>query len=122
MIKRYFWLTVAFAACIGCSQPKEPTVAAAPSELEKTGEEVRLAQAQLAQSVKPPMDEEKAKQAAARHLALKQIRWGKPVSVSQDEQQFYVSYQTPEQELRLIGSRVLLVNKSTGVVTPQKRR
>lgn len=115
-------LMISLTTWSACSSKEEPEVQTAASELERTSEEVRRAQIQLAQSVKEPMDKDAAIQSASRHLALKQVRWGKPTAVREDEEAFYISYQTPEQELRMIGARVLIVNKTTGVVTPQKRR
>lgn len=107
---------------VACSSaPKEPEVEQVDA-LEQTQLEVKRAQAELAQSARKPVDAEKAKQLAARHLAIKQVGWGKPVSVEEDEEHFYVTYQTPEQELRLIGARVLIVDKHSRVVTAQKRR
>jgi hypothetical protein len=65
---------------------------------------------------------EKAKQLAFKHLALKQVKWGEPTSTREDENNFYLSYKTPEKELKLIGSRVIIVEKESGVVSIQKRR
>ena len=91
-------------------------------EIQRSQAEVRRAQTQVEQEVTSRMTSEQAKQLAARHLALKQTTWGKPQAVSEDEQHFYVSYETPQPEFRLIGSRMLIVNKETGLVSPQKRR
>ena len=85
-------------------------------------EEVKQVQTDVEQNVSTPMTEERAKQLAARHLALRQWRWGRPHAVSEDEDNYYVAYETPERERRLIGERVLLVSKDTGVVKPRKRR
>lgn len=108
-----------FSACTTGSEPKVEKVG---DELQQTQLEVERAQAELAQSVVKKMDEDRAIQLAARHLALKQVRWGKPVSVAEDDERFYVTYQTPKQELRLIGARVLIVDKDSRIVTAQKRR
>ncbi len=69
-----------------------------------------------------PMTKEEASKLAHTHLALKQHNWGEPQSVEEVGDKYYVSFKTPQQELRLIGQRVLIVDKDSGVVTFQKRR
>jgi hypothetical protein len=56
------------------------------------------------------------------HLALKNWTWGKPQDVVERDGKFYVYYSTPEKELRVLGPRVLVVDKASNVVTVQKRR
>lgn len=118
----YSLLAVILLALVACSFGQEPVVEQVGSELERTQLEVKRAQAELAQSIKKPIDKDRAIQLAARHLALKQVRWGKPVAVEEDEDRFYVTYQTPQQELRIIGARTLLVDKDSRIVRAQKRR
>jgi hypothetical protein len=72
-------------------------------------------------SVKP-MTKEDASKLAHTHLALKQHNWGQPLSVEEVGDKYFVAFKTPQQELRLIGQRVLIVDKHSGVVTFQKRR
>lgn len=91
-------------------------------ELNRGQQDILRGQAQVEQEVENRMSAERAKQLAARHLALKQTSWGKPVSVTENEQFFFVSYETPQRERRLIGSRVITVNKATGLAVAQKRR
>lgn len=68
------------------------------------------------------IDKELAAKLAAKHIALKKWSWGEPKEVVDQGNQFWVFYNTPEKELRLIGSRVLVVEKDSGVVYIQKRR
>jgi len=68
------------------------------------------------------MTEKQAKKLAKRHLALRNRTWGDPTSVVEQEEKFYVYYDTPEREMRLLGARALMVNKETRVVSTQKRR
>lgn len=63
-----------------------------------------------------------ARKAAERHLALRNVRWGEPKEVEEQEKHYLVHYPTPEQELRLIGERVLVVEKQSGVVFVKPRR
>ena len=106
---------------VACAQ-KGPKTDPSREDIARNQQEVERAQVEVERQVKERMSVERAKQLAARHLALKQTSWGKPISVREDEQNFYVSYETPSSERRLIGTRVLKVNKLTSVVTAQKRR
>ena len=91
-------------------------------QLKNDIEAVNSTQETVEEKMQAPIDEEKAKSLCERHLALKGRRWGDPTKVSEDEDWFYVSYETPKQELRLIGDRTLKVDKETGVVSWRKRR
>ena len=68
------------------------------------------------------MTEESARKLASKHLALKKRSWGKAKSVSEREGKYYIGYETPERERRLLGQRVLIVDKDSGVVSYMKRR
>jgi len=70
----------------------------------------------------PEISKDRALKLAQTHLALKNWSWGDPESVSEREGKYYVYYKTPERELRLLGARVLIVDKATQVVSAQKRR
>lgn len=59
---------------------------------------------------------------AQTHLALKKASWGVPGEVAERDGKYYVIYDTPEREQKLIGPRVIVVDKSTGVASFQKRR
>lgn len=59
---------------------------------------------------------------AKRHLALKNRDWGEIAGVQEDENYYRVAFKTPTQELRLIGQRMLLVKKETGLVSVVQRR
>lgn len=111
-------LSVYYAACAQNGAPTGPS----QEDISNSRQEIERAQAQAEQQISERMSPDRAKQLAARHLALQQTSWGKPVGVTEDEERFYVSYETPQTERRLIGSRMLVVDKETGVVTSQKRR
>lgn len=65
---------------------------------------------------------ETAAKLAETHMALKNWSWGQPQEIVEREGKFYVYYPTPKNELRILGPRVVIVDKATGVVTVQKRR
>ena len=65
---------------------------------------------------------ERAKQLAEQHLALRKRSWGEAQHVREDTTSYYVSFETPKQELLLLGPRVLVVDKATGAVVTQLRR
>ena len=65
---------------------------------------------------------DRAEKLAEIHVALKGWHWGEPQEITERDGKFYLSYKTPEKELRLVGARVLMVDKETGVVSTQKRR
>ena len=113
-------LAGALALTLVCGCEKKPN----PEDVKiaEAGESVRRSQALVVQKMDDSISAERARQLASRHLTLKQVNWGEPVATREDEDHFYVSYQTPERELRLIGARMLLVDKRTGVVSVQKRR
>lgn len=85
----------------------------ANSEIAKTG---------LVQESPTEMTEEVAVKLAKKHLSLKNWSWGKPESVREEDGRFYLSYETPERELRIIGARVLVVDKESKLVKVRKRR
>ncbi len=68
------------------------------------------------------MTKEQAEKIAGIHVALKGWRWGEPQEVVEKEGKFYLSYKTPEKELRLVGVRTLTVDKETGIVSLPRRR
>ncbi len=125
-------LTLLFGACAnneapGVEDKAEPEVAksAADSLVDKSSEEVASGtetedSAELIEN--DAMKKRLAKRRAQNHLALKQVSWGEPESITEDEESFYVHYETPKRELRLIGQRTLIVDKESGLVTYQKRR
>lgn len=76
----------------------------------------------LASNERPSMTAEAASKLAQRHLSLKNWSWGEPKEVVEREGKFYLSYETPPTELRIIGARVLIVDKDSKVVSVQKRR
>lgn len=59
---------------------------------------------------------------AKRHLALKNRDWGNISKVQEEEGYYRIAFETPVQEKRLIGQRVLLVNKDSGLVSVVQRR
>lgn len=75
-----------------------------------------------ATQAKEAMTKETAARLAAAHLSLKQLNWGEAENVVDKGDAFLVFFKTPEQERRLIGPRVLVVNKETGSSIIQKRR
>lgn len=68
------------------------------------------------------VSEEGAVKLAQRHLALKNRSWGKIVDVAEEENRYYVMFETPKREMRLLGQRKLIVQKKNGLVRPHKRR
>ncbi len=104
----------------GCSSSNKEVVES--DSLTQAKEELRRAQIQVEQDMGQEITLDRAKQLASTHLALKQARWGEPTATREDEEKYYFTYETPEKEMRLIGHRVLMVDKQTGVVTYQKRR
>ena len=59
---------------------------------------------------------------ASNHLALKKRNWGEIENIVERDKEFHVYYPTPAQELRLLGPRVLIIDKTTGTAAVQKRR
>jgi hypothetical protein len=68
------------------------------------------------------VSEEDAVRLAQRHLAIKNRSWGKVVDVSEEDNRFYVMFETPKREKRLLGQRKLIVEKRNGLVKAHKRR
>lgn len=66
--------------------------------------------------------ESQAVKLAQRHLALKSRDWGSIAKVQEEEDYFRIAFETPTQEKRLIGQRVLLVHKDNGLVSVVQRR
>ena len=68
------------------------------------------------------MTTSEASKLATQHLALKNRSWGNVTKVTEGADGYEVHFETPEKELRLLGERVLMVDKESGLVTPRKRR
>jgi len=63
-----------------------------------------------------PISIDKAAQLAEVHLALRNVRWGKPSERTEDETRFVFTYDTPVAEQRVLGLRRISVDKKTGLV------
>ena len=122
MNARLLFLIFAFSIYYIACAKNGPKTVPSQEEITQGQQEVQRAQTLVEQQVEERMTADRAKQLAARHLALKQTSWGKPTGITEDEDNYFVSYETPQRERRLIGSRVLIVNKHTGLVVAQKRR
>ena len=123
MNSRLLVLLVCFAvyqlACTnGSTTPAEAPLAKTKVE----GETIALAETEKMEEKQVEMTALKAKRLASTHLALRQTSWGKPTAISEDEVNFYLSYETPKRELRILGERMLTVEKSTDIVRVRKRR
>lgn len=70
----------------------------------------------------PTITDADAKRLAEQHLALRKRSWGTPKSVSEHDGSYFVGFETPEQELRLLGPRMVIVDKTTGAASVQMRR
>lgn len=81
------------------------------SQAEKTGEK----------NVAVPSPDE-AKRLAEQHVALRKRSWGQAKEVSEHGESYWVSFETPDQELRLLGPRIIVVDKQTGAAAVQLRR
>ena len=80
------------------------------------------AEPQVAQEIVKVENQHQAVKLAQRHLALKNRDWGNISGVKEDENYYRVSFETPKQELRIIGQRVILVKKENGLVSVVQRR
>lgn len=65
---------------------------------------------------------EEAMRLAEQHVALRKRSWGSPKDVSEQDGAYYVGFDTPEQELRLLGPRLIIIDKKSGVAKTQVRR
>lgn len=65
---------------------------------------------------------EKAAKLAQRHIAIRNYNWAEVSRVVDQEDSFRVEFETPQQEVRLLGQRVLMVDKNNGLVSVIKRR
>ncbi len=118
-------ITLLFGACANNEAPNidtkanpqgvaEDTKTTASDKLESTSKE--------AAEKKHLAAERLAKKRAQKHLALRQVSWGDPLTTTEDEDSFFFHYETPKRELRLIGQRTLIVKKESGLVSYRKRR
>jgi len=59
---------------------------------------------------------------ARKYLSEKNLTWGEPIGSGEEGDNLYLSYETPFAEKKVLGVRVIQVNKRTGEITVQKRR
>ena len=64
----------------------------------------------------------RAKKLAMRHIAIRNYNWSDVSRVTEQDDSFRVEFKTPQQELRLLGQRALMVSKDNGLVSVVKRR
>jgi hypothetical protein len=107
-------LLLLFGACAN-NESASPEESAVP--LESVSQESATAPA-----ANTAMSKSDAERLAQKHLAIKQVSWGKPSEVVEEDEKYLVHYETPKRELRLIGQRTLIVEKESGLVSYQKRR
>lgn len=122
-------LTLLFGACANNEAPTaeekaEPKTSASVTPTKDSDEAVASdSEEDLSELVEDEALKKKlAKRRAQNHLALKQVSWGEPEEITEDEESYFLHYETPKRELRLIGQRTLIVDKESGLVTYQKRR
>lgn len=114
-------------ACSGlkAESPKSPVLAQSNTngvksipEIATEAEDTQLSAANTA----AVHNTEEAKRLAEQHVALRKRSWGSVKNVSEGDGVFYVSFDTPEQEMKLLGPRVVVIDKQTGAATVQLRR
>ena len=81
---------------------------------------IEVADAAAPQLKVPSKDE--ASRLATQLIALKQMSWGKASAVAESDNQYIVTFDTPERERMLIGQRTVVVDKTSGVASIMKRR
>ena len=59
---------------------------------------------------------------AQRHIAIRNYNWAEVSKVIEQDNHYRVEFETPQQEVRLLGQRALMVNKDNGLVSAIKRR
>jgi hypothetical protein len=69
-------------------------------------------------------DEQKAMDLAQKYVDKAGLNWGEPKEVTpqQPAGTFWISYPTPEDEVKLLGERVLSVDVRSGEVKPLPRK
>lgn len=108
---------------------------AAPASAETQASETKLAKnsaphEKVAAAVPPApsldvahtLTPEDAKRLAVQHLTLRNNRWGNPVEVMDEQDNYVVTFNTPEQETQLIGKRAVLIDKESGLAHLRERR
>ena len=116
-----FLLLLVGCSSVGAENKKTPQMNS------EKGSEIQMAQndtgqqatAKSSAAVKGPED---AKRLAEQHVALRKRSWGVPKEVSEHDGIYWVSFDTPDQELRLLGPRIILIDKETGAASVQMRR
>ena len=64
----------------------------------------------------------RAKKLAMRHIAIRNYNWSDVSRATEQDESFRVEFETPQQELRLLEQRALMVSKDNGLVSVVKRR
>ena len=128
-----YFLVLSIGIAIGCSSqssesaPAKPGMSATTDKTSSLSTSVAIAQAEThasdqgakAVAVK---NAEEAKKLAEQHVSLRKKSWGPAKNVSEQGESYWVSFDTPEQELRLLGPRVVIINRGTGAASVQVRR
>lgn len=111
--------TVLFGALAGLafSVPRS-----AVAESKPAAEIAAATQAEGAPTSPDTITKDSALRLADQHLALRNTRWGKAIDIDDGGDEFIVSYETPENETRLVGRRSVSVRKSDGLVRIRPRR
>ncbi len=74
------------------------------------------------QKKKTEISKADAARLADQHLTLRNARWGKETDIKEEDEEYIVFYETPANELRLIGQRAVTVRKSSGLARVRPRR
>lgn len=62
------------------------------------------------------------KNLAKKYVSEHNLPWGDPVGSGEESGKVYVSFETPYAEKKILGVRVLVIDKNSGSVEVQKRR
>ena len=113
----FLLVSLSFSPSVASASPQDTT----KSEAMKVAQE-RASEQGLDLKHDPGVAQDAALRLAEQHLALRNIRWGKPTDVREDGDLFVLSYDTPENETRLVGKRTVTVRKVDGLVKVRDRR
>lgn len=112
-------LTTGVAIAAGPAPAESTTLAKNTTAHEKVVPSVPAIPSSTAEHL---LTKDDAARLAVQHLTLRNNRWGDPVDVKDEQDDYVVVFNTPEQETQLIGRRAVMVDKESGLAHIRERR
>ncbi len=122
-------ILIVAATSIGCITPTDPVHTSAPPERMST--EYRHGVLLTEDTSHLPngpastgaiLSKDDAKKISDAYTQQQNLKWGPAKSVAADSNKAFVSYDTPQNESRLSGPRMVIVDRITGAASVVKRR